>query len=319
MTMCRVCVVKGDALLGYSFPPPHPFNSARVKEFWEELSRRGLGETSLLPERADENTLELFQSPSHVEFVRKASRLGYGYLDDGDTPAFKGVLEAGECAVGSTLACLEAVLEGEADHAFNPVGGLHHARRDRSAGFCVFNDIGVAIERLRRGGVRRILYVDIDVHHGDGVFYSYEGDPEAFIFDVHEDGRFLYPGTGAADETGEGAARGTKVNVPLLPGDGDAAFAEVLPRLEEFAAASRPDFVILQCGADGLAGDPLGGLAYSPKVHAQTARVLHAVAHESCRGRMVALGGGGYDPRNCAAAWTAVVKEMRENPENGNP
>ena len=268
------------------------------------------------PERADEETVELFHERSHVEFVRKSSNLGYGYLDQGDTPAFKGVLEAAEFAVGSTLSCVEAVLEGEADHAFNPVGGLHHARRDRSAGFCVFNDIGVAIELLRKRGVGRVLYVDIDVHHGDGVYYSYASDPGVFIFDVHEDGRFLNPGSGSVDETGAGPGLGTKRNVPLLPGEGDERAGDILPALQEFAARARPDFVILQCGADGLAGDPIGGLRYSEKFHERVARVLHDAAHDSCGGKLVALGGGGYDHANCARAWTAVVKALVGGPEN---
>jgi acetoin utilization protein AcuC len=308
--MCRVCDIKGDGLLKYSFPPPHPFNSARVVRFWEELGKLGLGEISVEPERADEETLELFHDKDHVEFVRRASNLGYGYLDEGDTPAFKGVLEAAEFAVGSTLSCVERVLSGEVDHGFNPVGGLHHAGRDRSAGFCVFNDIGVAIEALRKRGVRRILYVDIDVHHGDGVFYSYESDPEVFIFDVHEDGRFLYPGSGREGETGRGKAAGTKVNVPLLPGEGDERTKDIIPKLEEFAIGAEPEFVIFQCGADGLAGDPIGGLAYSESFHSNVAKVLHEVAHSACKGHLVALGGGGYDASNCARAWTSVVRQL---------
>jgi acetoin utilization protein AcuC len=308
--MCRVCVVKGDALLRYSFPPPHPFGSARVVRFWEALGERGLGEVSIEPERADEETLELFHDKRHIEFVRKASTLGYGYLDEGDTPAFKGVLEAAELAVGSTLSCVEKILDGDVDHGFNPVGGLHHARPDRSAGFCVFNDIGVAIELLRKKGLRRVLYVDIDVHQGDGVFYPYETDPDVFIFDVHEDGRFLYPGSGKAEETGKGKAIGTKVNLALLPGEGDERIKEILPRLEEFAIRADPDFVILQCGADGLAGDPLGGLSYSESFHSGVADLLHRVSHNACDGRLVALGGGGYDPDNCARAWTSVVKKL---------
>jgi len=314
--MCRVSSVKGDSLLRYSFPPPHPFNSARVVRFWEELGKLGLGEISVEPERADEEAVELFHDKGHFEFVRKASTLGYGYLDEGDTPAFKGVLEAAEIAVGSTLSCVEQVMGGEADHGFNPVGGLHHARRDHSAGFCVFNDIGVAIESLRKSGVRRILYVDIDVHHGDGVFYSYEADPEVFIFDVHEDGRFLYPGSGRVEETGRGRAAGTKVNVPLLPGEGDERMRDILPKLEEFAIRAEPEFVILQCGADGLAGDPIGGLAYSESFHSNVAQVLHRVAHSSSKGRLVALGGGGYDANNCARAWTSVVRQLVSGPDS---
>lgn len=308
--MCRVCVVKGDGLLRYSFPPPHPFTSARAVRFWEELERAGLGEEIIEPECADEETVELFHEKAHVEFVRKASNLGYGYLDEGDTPAFKGILEAAEFAVGSTLSCVEQVMEGEADHGFNPVGGLHHARRDRSEGFCVFNDIGVAVEDLRRRGVRRVLYVDIDDHHGDGVFYSYEEDPEVLIFDVHEDGRFQFPGTGAAGETGKSRAVGTKLNVPLLPGEGDERSEEILRGLQEFAIRSRPEFIILQCGADSLDGDPLGRLTFSPSFHSRVADLLHGVAHERCSGRLVALGGGGYNLENCANAWGQVVRRM---------
>jgi acetoin utilization protein AcuC len=312
--LCRVCVVRGDGLLRYSFPPPHPFNSARVVRFWEVLAKLGLGETTIEPELADEETVELFHDKGHFEFVRKASTLGYGFLDEGDTPAFKGVLEAAELAVGSTLSCVEKVLGGEADHGFNPVGGLHHARRDQSAGFCVFNDIGVAIETLRKEGLQRILYVDIDVHHGDGVFYPFEYDSKVFIFDVHEDGHFLYPGTGTELETGEGRAEGTKMNVPLVPGEGDERISGVLTRLEEFATRAKPEFVILQCGADSLAGDPIGGLAFSEKFHSSVAKVLHGVAHSACKGRLVALGGGGYDPNNCARAWTSVVRELVSGP-----
>ncbi len=302
--------MKGKGLLRYSFPSPHPFNSARVVRFWEELQGQEIGETLIEPEQADEQTLELFQDKSHVEFVRKASTLGYGFLDEGDTPAFKGVLEAAEIAVGSTLSCVEKVMSGEADHGFNPVGGLHHARRDRSAGFCVFNDIGVAIEFLKKEGLKRVLYVDIDVHHGDGVFYQYEYDSGVFIFDVHEDGRFLYPGTGNETETGEGRAVGTKVNIPLLPGEGDERIKDILPKLEEFAIRVAPEFVILQCGADGLAKDPIGGLLFSETYHSKVAESLHKVAHKVCRGRIVALGGGGYDPSNCARAWTSVVRQF---------
>jgi acetoin utilization protein AcuC len=314
--MCSVCVAKGAELLRYSFPPPHPFNSERATRFWERLETMHTTASYLEPEPADEETIALFHDKGLIEFVRKASTLGYGSLDEGDTPAFKGVLEAAEFAVGSTVACLDRVLSGKSDHGFNPVGGLHHARPDRCAGFCVFNDIGVAIEILRREGLKRILYVDIDVHHGDGVYYPYEFSSDVFIFDVHEDGRYLYPGTGAAYEVGGGPAEGTKVNVPLLPGDGDEKIRELLPQLEEFARMARPEFVILQCGADGLAGDPIGGLKYSAYTHSSVARVLHKVCHEFSDGRMIALGGGGYDPDNCASAWGSVVKEMSENPEN---
>ncbi len=308
---CRAGVIEGKELLLYSFPPPHPFTSARVQAFWDELRKRKLDVERLQPQKADRSLIGLFHTEEHIKFVEQASQLGYGALDQGDTPAFKGVFGATQFAVGSTLSAVEGVLNRELDHAFNPVGGLHHARRNSSAGFCVFNDIGVAIEFLRREHkINRILYVDIDVHHGDGVYYSYESDPDLFIFDIHEDGRNLYPGTGSEKEEGEGRARGTKVNVPLAPGSGDADVMQQLPRLEEFARRARPEFIIFQCGADGLSDDPIAGLNYTPSVHRAVGGLLHRISHETCSGRIVALGGGGYLLENCASAWAGVVESL---------
>jgi acetoin utilization protein AcuC len=311
---CRVGVVRGPDLLRYSFPAPHPFNSARAEAFWKELDGARLRVVGLRPERADEATLRLFHTGEHVESVKEASALGAGFLDGGDTPAYPGVMEASEYVVGSTLECVRKVLSGELDHAFNPVGGLHHARRGASAGFCVFNDIGVSIEYLRGEGVRRVLYVDIDVHHGDGVFYPYEADAGVLIFDVHEDGRFLYPGTGDERESGAGPAVGTKVNVPLRPGSGDEVLPTIGTKLSDFASRFSPEFVLFQCGADGLAGDPLGGLNFSEGLHRSVARILHGISHQKCGGRMVALGGGGYLLENCARGWMAVVEELAKSP-----
>ncbi len=305
-------VLEGKELLLYSFPSPHPFTSARTQRFWDEVRKKSLEVKWLPPQKAEKSLIELFHSKEHIRYVELASSLGYGALDQGDTPTFKGVFEATQYVVGSTLFAVESVLTGEVNHAFNAVGGLHHATRDSSAGFCVFNDIGVAVELMRsQRKIRRILYVDIDVHHGDGVFYSYESDPELFVFDIHEDGRFLYPGTGSESETGLGDAKGTKVNVPLRPGAGDEEIEKQIPRLEEFARKARPEFIILQCGADGLAGDPIAGLNYTPSTHRMVATSLHQLAHDLCSGRIVALGGGGYLPTNCAKAWVSVVESLR--------
>jgi acetoin utilization protein AcuC len=313
---CRVGVFEGKELLLYSFPPPHPFTNERTQKFWDELAKKGLPVERIQPQRAEKELIGLFHTQEHIRYVELASSLGYGALDQGDTPAYKGVFEATQYAVGSTVYAVEKVMAEELDHAFNPVGGLHHATRESSAGFCVFNDIGVAIEVLRKHhNLHRILYVDIDVHHGDGVFYSYESDPELFIFDIHEDGRFLYPGTGSSGETGYGSAKGTKVNIPLAPGSGDEEVAARLPRLEEFAKAAKPEFIIFQCGADGLRGDPIAGLDYTPKVHRQVGGLLHTLSHDFCSGRLVALGGGGYVPQNCADAWVAAVESLIRLPD----
>ena len=172
----------------------------------------------------------------------------------------------------------------------------------------MFNDCGVAIELLRsRHGLRRIAYVDIDAHHGDGVFYAFESDPQLIFADLHEDGRFLYPGTGSPDETGKGEAAGTKLNIALPPGADDSAFEahwpRVLAHLERFA----PEFILVQCGADSVEGDPITHLRYSPKTHGRAARDLVALAEKLGHGRVLATGGGGYNRGNLAQAWNEVV------------
>jgi acetoin utilization protein AcuC len=195
-----------------------------------------------------------------------------------------------------------------------PIAGLHHARRDSAAGFCVFNDPGVIIETLREQyGIKRIAYVDIDAHHGDGVFYAFEDDPDLIFADIHEDGRFLYPGTGFAHETGKGAAKGSKLNIPMLPGADDRAFHQAWPQLEEFVRAAKPEMILLQAGADSIKGDPITHMQFTPAAHAHAARRLCALADEFCQGRIIAMGGGGYNRTNLALAWSAVMQALLES------
>ena len=213
--------------------------------------------------------------------------------------------------VGTTLAAVDAVMAGDAAHAFVPIAGLHHAGRAHAAGFCVFNDCGIAAEYLRnRHGLKRIAYIDIDAHHGDGVFYGFEDDPDIVFADIHEDGRYLYPGTGAASETGKGRAKGTKLNIPLPPGAGDAEFDEVWPRVMAHLEHSGAEFILLQCGADSLEGDPITHLEFTENTHAKAARDLRDFAERHCEGRIVATGGGGYNRHNLARAWTRVVEAL---------
>jgi acetoin utilization protein AcuC len=164
------------------------------------------------------------------------------------------------------------------------------------------------IEQLRRQhGLSRIAYVDIDAHHGDGVYYAFESDPHVIFADLHEDGRFLYPGTGAASEQGTGAAAGTKLNVPLPPGADDAAFAAAWPRVIEHLRRFEPQFIVLQCGADSVAGDPIAHLRFTPQAHGRAARDLSRLAEDLGHGRVLAAGGGGYNRANLAKAWNEVV------------
>lgn len=310
VSRCRLGVSYGPESDLYSFPPPHPMNSSRVRVFEESLKQMAGHLTVVKPEPCHERDLLLFHSQEYVKMVKLSSRAGRGYLDRGDTPAFKGVYEASLYPVGNTLNGVRLILERRFDHFFNPVGGLHHARSDSAGGFCVFNDSVIAILKLLAEGLKRVAYVDIDAHHGDGVFYAFESDPRVVMTDIHEDGLFLYPGTGASSETGLGEAEGTKLNIPLPPNAGDGGFIRAMDRAEEFVRRLEPEFIFFQCGADGLAGDPITDLGYSPRVHAYAAKRLHALAHEVCKGRILAMGGGGYDPVNVSEAWTAVAREL---------
>ena len=309
----NLAVVVSERLARYGFGNGHPFGPDRHSAFVREFEARGLDRRVRVLEPRDASYEELlaFHTPSYVDFVRERSVSGQGFLDAGDTPAFRGVYEAAAVVVGATLNAAAAIMSGQCRRAFVPIAGLHHAARDHAAGFCVFNDCGVAIELLRKNaGLERIAYVDIDAHHGDCVFYAFEDDPGVIFADTHEDGRYLYPGTGAAEETGRGAAAGTKLNLPLLPGADDAAFAQVWPQVIAHLERFDPQFIILQCGADSLEGDPITHLRFSPKTHGRAARELVELADRLGHGRILALGGGGYNRGNLAQAWTAVVENL---------
>jgi len=319
--MCQTAVFYGEALAMYGFGGSHPFGTDRLGAFWSKLQSENIGNVVVEePVLGNDRDALSFHDREYVELVRAASKRGGVLLDRGDTPAFKGVLEASLYVVGSTLAALDMVVAGrdgagrKIDHAFNPIGGLHHARRDTAGGFCVFNDIGVAILAAReKHGTKRIAYVDIDAHHGDGVFYEFEDDPLLFIADIHEDGRNLYPGTGSANESGKGLAAGTKLNIPLEPGAGDDEFIDSFGRIQQFVDSVKPELIILQCGADGLAGDPITHLQYSSRAHKFAADSLHRLAHKHCEGRIIALGGGGYNKANIGSAWTEVLRSFANN------
>ncbi|HEU0224362.1 MAG TPA: acetoin utilization protein AcuC [Steroidobacteraceae bacterium] len=309
------CLVAGERIARYAFGDGHPFGPDRHDAFVRELTATGLDRRVRLfaPRRATRDELLLFHRAEYVDLVQARSATGEGYLDAGDTPAWKGMFEAACDVVGASLVATEALMGGQARRAFVPIAGLHHAGRGHAAGFCVFNDCGVVIEHLKRAHrLERIAYVDIDAHHGDGVFYAFEDDPALVFADLHEDGRFLYPGTGGADERGEGAARGTKLNIPLPPGAGDAEFLAAWPVVVEHLERHRPQFILFQCGADSLAGDPITHLALSEEAHAHAARSLCGIADRFAGGRILGAGGGGYNRRNLARAWTRVVQAFVE-------
>ena len=311
--MARTCVFLGEALAAYGFPGGHPFSTARHDAYQEALQDLGLSDECCIrePRRATDEELSRFHDRNYIERVRHLSESGSGYLDGGDTPAFPGVYEAAATVAGTTLAAVDALMCGDCRHAFTPIAGLHHARRNAASGFCVFNDIGVAIEHLFcTYGLEQVLYVDIDAHHGDGVFYSYDGDERVIFLDFHQHSATLYPGTGNSGEVGAGRARGRKLNVELLPQCRDEAFFEQWASAREFIDRFSPQFVLLQCGVDSLHGDPITDLNLSEAAHRFVTEELIAYANRHCAGRLLALGGGGYNLENISKGWTAVTESM---------
>mgnify|MGYP000447424267 CR=1 FL=1 len=309
------CVYLGKDLASYGFGNDHPFGPKRHHVFEQEFYKQSLQDKVdiLSPQTIDQDVLELFHTHDYVEQVKQQSKSGKGYLDQGDTPAFIGMYEAASFVVGSVCNAVDLIINKEYRRAFIPIAGLHHARRHVAAGFCVFNDCGIAIEYLRhKHNIQRIAYIDIDAHHGDGVFYSFEEDPDLIFADLHEDGQFLYPGTGAETETGKGSAKGTKLNIPMTPGSNDADFMQAWDQVENFLLSHPVDFILLQCGADSIKDDPITHMEYSQKSHAYAALRLCKLADKVCDGRLIAMGGGGYNHVNIAEAWTAVVKNMAQ-------
>jgi len=304
----RLVVAKGQELFLYSFPN-HPFNNERLTPFYEGLPKEIV---TIKPALARESELELFHTKKYIDFVKQMSKTGEDYLDYGDTPAFKGCYEAACWSAGTTLQLTKDILAKKYEHGFNPTGGLHHAREDRAGGFCIFNDAAIAIKYLLNKNLK-VAYIDTDAHHGDGVFYAFENVPEVIIADIHQHPLTLYPGTGFEYETGKSSAEGTKLNLPLAPGSGDEEFRTAFDKVIEFLSKFSIDFIIWQAGADGLDEDPLTALSYTIKSHGYAAKALHKLAHEKCTGRLLMLGGGGYNPKGTASAWLEAIKILDQS------
>ncbi len=314
-----VALVWDDSLGAYDFGPGHPLRFDRVRLAIDLARYLGLLDRVelLAPDAIHGRDLARVHDLDYLAEVQAASALGSplphrGLSRDQDTPPFPGMHEAAARVCAATLTAARAVLHGQALHAFSPAGGLHHARRDRAAGFCLYSDPSVAIAWLLEQGVDRVAYVDVDVHHGDGVESIFADDPRVLTVSVHESGRYLFPGTGFAHETGSGDAQGTMVNLPLPRATPDdlylAAFDAVVPAL---LRAWRPQVLVTQLGCDAHHTDPLAHLGLTTRAFRALARRLHDLAHTVSDGRWVATGGGGYQwatvvPR----AWAVYLAEM---------
>ncbi|HEY8642324.1 MAG TPA: acetoin utilization protein AcuC [Candidatus Dormibacteraeota bacterium] len=324
-----VRLVWGEQFMSYVLSPDHPLQPERVRLAVYLIRRLGLDEfaETVSPRVATRAELELAHTPAYIDLVRRLSdpveragvkfrEIAEGGFGTADNPVADGMDEACAVVVGGSLVAAEAVHRGDALHAFNPAGGLHHARRDRASGFCVYNDVAVAAEWLRRQG-HRVAVVDVDVHHGDGTEAFFYSSPDVLTISLHESGRYLFPGTGFPDEVGTGEGRGFAANLPLLPYAWDepwlAAFdAVVPPLLRDF----RPTVLVTQDGCDTHAVDPMAHMQASTRIWPHVGRRFHELAHELCDGRWVALGGGGYAIREVVPrAWTLLFSEMVEHPE----
>jgi acetoin utilization protein AcuC len=323
-------VVWDPALLGYDMGD-HPLNPVRVELTMALARELGVldrpGVRMIAPQAIDEATLTRVHRPEYLDAVRVAPSdpffTGWG-LNTPDNPVFAGMHEASARICGATVAAAEAVWHGEVDRAVNVAGGLHHAMAARASGFCVYNDPAVAIARLLDAGAQRIAYVDVDVHHGDGVEAAFWDDPRVLTVSLHETPLALFPGTGFPSETGGPGAEGTAVNVALPPGTGDAgwlrAFHAVVPSV---VRAFAPELLFTQCGADAHRADPLADLRLTVDGQRAAYLALRDLAEEVCGGRWVATGGGGYAlvevvPR----AWThllAVVTGEALDPATPTP
>lgn len=318
-----------DLARAYDFGASHPLRPERVLLTYDLIESLGLAASpnvTMLPGRvASRDEILAVHARDYVEIVEgvdegrvdAGTAFDYG-LGTPDNPIFHGMHAASSAVCGASVTAAEAVVSGRSLHAFNPAGGLHHARRREASGFCIYNDPAAAIALVRKLRPEwRVMYVDVDVHHGDGVQWIFYDDPDVLTLSLHQSGRYLYPGTGFTDETGGPRAPGTAANVPLPPYVGETDYLWALERvLAELAGVFRPDVLVAQLGADTHHGDPLANLALTMRAYPVIARLLHETAHEWCEGRWIATGGGGYQAETVVPkVWTIHFAEMVGAPE----
>jgi len=331
----RSALVRDPAAPAYDFGPGHPLAPIRVELTHALIDACGLADRPdvrrAVPGELDPGVLRRLHVPAYVDTVaalshalhadgrggdptdpelrRRAATVG---LADGDTPAFAGMHEASLAVVAASVEAARLVIDGIVLHAFNPGGGLHHAMPDRAAGFCVYNDPALAIDHLLRAGAERVAYIDVDVHHGDGVERMFHDDRRVLTVSLHESGQYLFPGTGEADEIGGDRARGSAVNVPLAPQTAGEVWLEAFDAVvEPLVRAFQPDVLVTQLGCDTHAADPLAHLSLTLDDMAVIYARLHRLAHEAADGRWVATGGGGYRVADVVPrAWTLAFAEL---------
>ncbi|WP_371812503.1 acetoin utilization protein AcuC [Sporosarcina sp. Marseille-Q4063] len=307
--------------LGYSFSDSHPFNQKRIVLTLDLLKKSGAITDSdiIAPRIATDDELLLAHDAKFIDIVKRAGKgeiketAGEMYgIGTEDTPIFPNMHEASAMLVGGTLTAVDEVMSGRARHALNLGGGLHHGFKGRASGFCVYNDSSVAIKYIQQKYGARVLYIDTDAHHGDGVQWSFYDDPDVCTLSIHETGRYLFPGTGSVTERGNGKGYGTSFNFPIDAFTEDESFLEVYrTAFKEVTEYFKPDVILTQNGADAHYFDPLTHLYGTINIFHEIPRLAREMANKYCEGRWIAVGGGGYDiwrvvPRAWAHLWIAM-------------
>lgn len=321
--------VYSEDFLAYRFHDEHPFNQIRVQLAKELLEYSGLlsKDDIICPRIASDDEIALIHDRKYIEAVKKA---GNGLLteEEGeafgigteDTPIFSNMHEASSFLVGGTLTAVDAVMQGKSTHALNLGGGLHHGFKRKASGFCIYNDGAIAIQYIRKNYNLRVLYVDTDAHHGDGVQWAFYDDPNVCTLSIHETGRYLFPGTGDVSERGIKEGHGYSFNLPIDAFTQDESYLELYESaLRKIAEYYKPDVIVTQNGADSHYLDPLTHLCGSMKIYEEIPKLAHEIAHEYCDGKWIALGGGGYDAwRVTPRAWAQIWSVMKSGePQKG--
>lgn len=304
-------LIYSDRLSGTEYSPAHPFKPFRARQMLDLLRRHSLifeaNQRIVEPVALTMDEVLTFHDPAYIEALQASERgdirpehLHFG-IGTSDNPIFPGLFDFAMLASGGTLLGARMLLDGTARCAFNPVGGFHHAFRDQASGFCYINDIAIAIIAMLQQG-KRVAYLDIDAHHGDGVQEAFEYDPSVLTISIHESGQTLFPGTGFENEIGRGKGEGYTVNIPLLRDSDDEvywyAFNEIVPPLLE---SYQPHILVLQVGGDSHRDDPLANLNVTSRTYEDVVRRVAGLVPQ-----VLATGGGGYNVFKTASLWAIV-------------
>ena len=317
----KAALVYSDQLASHVLSDSHPMRPIRLAHTYELVRQSGLLESPnanlIAPREATEAELTRVHSDDYLQTVKTLAvgsengGIPYGF-GPGDNPIYDGIYQAQALSAGSAMVAMELVESDDYDVAFAPAGGLHHAMPTRAAGFCVFNDPAMAIQAMVDAG-RRVVYIDIDCHHGDGVQHIFYDSDQVLTISLHESGQFLFPGSGFVGDIGTGMGEGFSVNVPLAPHTGDAVYATAFDAIvTPLTRAFQPDVIVTQLGMDTHVFDPITHLRLTTQGFARTVAKLSELADEA--GKWIALGGGGYDLGAVARGWSmafAVMSEQR--------